>query len=122
MTNWALDSDVESVSLDGPFAAGSSGMTISRSVGRIPWQIKSVRDGKTAVIEIPFPGAVIEFQWNFESCANGTLVTQTVTLEGPQATAFSDVLKASIPAGMAKLAQAMVEAAEKRKWFSRALP
>jgi hypothetical protein len=42
-------------------------------------------------------------------------MTQCVTIEGPQAAAFCEVLKGSIPAGMAKLSQAMVEAAKRQK-------
>ena len=33
--NWALDADVASVEIDGPFAAGALGVTMSKSAGRI---------------------------------------------------------------------------------------
>ena len=41
ISNWALDADVESVTLDGDFAAGSRGVTQSKSSGRIEWRVAS---------------------------------------------------------------------------------
>ena len=55
--NWALDADVESLQIDGPFAAGSHGITYSKSSGRIEWRIAEV-EGERAVIEFPLFGAI----------------------------------------------------------------
>jgi hypothetical protein len=56
VNNWAFDSDIESVEIDGPFAAGARGSTNSKSSGRIEWRIAEARDGR-AVIEFPLSGA-----------------------------------------------------------------
>lgn len=52
VNNWALDADVESVEIDGPFVAGARGVTNSKSSGRIEWQIVEAQAGR-AVIEFP---------------------------------------------------------------------
>ena len=105
--NWALDPDVASVELHGPFASGSGGITVSRSAGKICWKLRSVGTDKSAVIEIPLPDGVADFHWRFDACQHGTRITQRVSLEGPQAEAYCDLLQSGIPAGMAKLAQAI---------------
>ena len=66
VNNWRLDSDVESVELNGPFAAGSRGVTITRSSGKVEWLIVSVQAETGAVIEVPGGGAVARFRWTFE--------------------------------------------------------
>lgn len=104
--NWASDSDVDSIEIDGPFAAGARGFTNSKSSGRIEWRIAEVRPGN-AVIEFPLPGAVGRFVWTFEETAGCTRITQRCTLQGEQADAYSKAiapgLEAGIPAGMKKL-------------------
>ena len=52
MSHWALDADVDSVDIDGPFAAGARGVTNSKSSGRIEWRIVEAHAGK-ASIEFP---------------------------------------------------------------------
>jgi len=115
--NWALDADVESVEIDGPFAAGARGFTNSKSSGRIEWRIAEAQPGR-AVIEFPLPGAVGRFTWTFEPTAEGTRVTQTGVMEGEQAAAFATAagpsLESGIPAGMKKLCEAMEQAARAR--------
>jgi uncharacterized protein YndB with AHSA1/START domain len=112
--NWVLDADVESVEIDGPFAAGTRGFTNSKSSGRIDWRIAEAGLGR-AVIEFPLPGAVGRFVWTFEDIGGGTRMTQRCTLGGEQADTFAKAagpsLEAGIPAGMRKLCEAMETAA-----------
>ena len=109
--NWALDADVHSVTLDGEFAAGSRGHTVSRSSGPIDWQIAEVKPGRRAVLEFPAPGAVATFIWTFSDSANGTKISQEANLAGPEAQGYADsfgkILEEGIPAGMRKLCEAM---------------
>jgi hypothetical protein len=111
--NWAMDADVESIEIDGPFAAGSRGITNSKSSGRIEWRIAEVQPGR-AVIEFPLPGAVGRFAWTFVEAGTGVSITQRCTLEGPQAGSFAKAmgpsLEAGIPAGMRELCEAMENA------------
>jgi hypothetical protein len=60
VNNWRLDSDVESVELSGPFTAGSSGATISRSSGKVEWRIVSVEAKTEALIEVPLQDALVQ--------------------------------------------------------------
>ena len=112
--NWTLDSDVESVEIDGPFVRGTRGCTISRSSGRIEWRLVEVGAGK-AVIDFPLSGAVGRFVWRFEDRAGRTKITQSCTLEGEQAgiyaIAAAPSLETGIPEGMKKLCRAMEAAA-----------
>lgn len=110
VSNWSLDSDVESIEIDGSFAAGAHGTTNSKSFGRIEWRITEVQPGR-AVIEFPLPGAVGRFVWSFEDHGERTTITQSCSLEGDHADtlakAFGPDLESGIPAGMRKLCNAM---------------
>ena len=113
--NWALDADVESIEIDGPFAAGARGVTNSKSSGRIEWRIAEARVGR-AVIEFPLDGAVGRFVWTFEDLDGRTRITQRCTLEGEKADGYARAigpnLEQGIPAGMRKLCAAMEDAAQ----------
>ena len=113
--NWALDPDVESIEIDGPFAAGAHGTTNSRSSGLVNWRIVEAQAGR-AVIEFPLAGAVARFCWIFEPAAAGARITQWCTLEGDRAGTyvkdFGPSLEAGMPAGMRKLCAAMESAAQ----------
>ena len=112
--NWALDLDIDSVEIDGPFAAGTRGRTHSRSSGRIEWCIAEVRAGK-AVIHFPLSGAVGRFAWTFEDAGGFTRITQRCTLQGENADAYAKAvapgLEAGIPAGMKELCSAIEDSA-----------
>ena len=112
--NWALDADVGSVEIDGPFAAGAMGATNSKTSGRVEWRIAEVQHGR-AVIEFPLTGAVGRFTWIFEAIGPYTRITQHCTLEGEQAETWAKVaaegLESGIPGGMRKLCEAMEAAA-----------
>lgn len=113
--NWAtVDPAVESVRLDGAFAAGAWGETRARGQGPVGWRLAGVEDGRGATIEMGLPGAVLRFAWAFEeSAGGGTRITQHVTLEGARAGDYAEGLKgleAGIPEGMRKLAEAIAKA------------
>src|SRR5262245_33854265 len=86
VANWAFDPSVESVELDGPFAAGAKGVTKPRGQAPIEWRLVEVQDRSGALIEIPLPGATISFRWRYEDAAGGAVrITQRVTLKGERA-------------------------------------
>ena len=113
VNNWALDSDVESVEIDGPFAAGTRGFTNSKSSGRIAWRIAEACAGR-AVIEFPLSGAVGRCVWSFEDIHGCTRITQRWTLQGEQADAYAEAvgpgLQTGLSAGMKKLCRTMRDA------------
>ncbi len=108
--NWALDADVESIEIDGPFSAGARGFTNSKSSGRVEWRIGEVQAGR-AVIEFPLAGAIGRFVWTFEDIDGGSRITQRCTLAGEQADTYAKAigpsLEMGIPAGMRKLCETM---------------
>jgi len=112
--NWALDADVESIDLDGPFVAGMRGVTQSKRIGKVEWRIADVQPGE-ATIEFPAPGATARFHWSFAGTENGVRITQRVSFQGEKAAHYAETfgpeLAAGIPSGMRKLCEA-VEAAQ----------
>ena len=114
--NWALDADVDTVELHGPFTPGTRGVTQSKSSGRIEWRIVAVEPRK-AVLEFPGPGVLATFTWLFEDIGRRTRITQRATLSGDQAAIYAEsiwpALQAGAPVGMCKLCEAMEAAASK---------
>jgi hypothetical protein len=117
--NWAVvDSAAESVRLNGPFAAGSKGIT--KQAGREPleWQIVQLDAGRSATIEMALLGTKIQFRWEFSESESGTEITQRITIEGEQAEVLKRTagveLERGVPEGMRKLAEAMTRAADQR--------
>jgi len=115
VNNWTLDADVDSIEIQGAFAAGTNGITHSKSSGKINWRITEVVHQRKAVLEFPVPGAVARFVWTFEDLQGRTRITQEVSLSGEQVAMYAETfgagLQAGIPAGMLRLCEAMQAAA-----------
>ena len=114
--NWSLDPGVDSVQLDGPFAAGSKGTTKIRNGDSVEWHLVEVRDCRHAVIEFPATGAVLRTHMTFEdSASGGTRITQQMMLAGEQAGAYEGTIgrqmEEGMPQGMRKLAAEIAKAA-----------
>ena len=113
--NWLFDTSLESIALDGPFAAGTSGTSKPRGGDPLNWQLTEVEDGRRAVIEIDLPGAVARFHWQFEDLPDGgTRITERATLEGERAADYmagTAELEKGIPDGMRRLVEEIVNAA-----------
>jgi polyketide cyclase/dehydrase/lipid transport protein len=120
VANWpVVDSSVEAVRLDGPFAAGAKGVTKPRGMPEVEWRITEVEDGISARIEIPAPGAVMKCFWAFEDTASGgSRMTQRVHMEGEKAADYVAMvgpdLERGMPQAMSKLAEEMTRAANER--------
>ena len=110
-SNWpAVDSSVESVTLDGPFATGTKGTTYPRGMDAVRWELIEVQDYKSATIEIPAPGAVLQCIWTFEDTANGgARLTQRASIEGERADDYA-AMGAMMEQGMPQAMQRMAEA------------
>jgi len=115
VSNWAFDSDIESIVLHGPFVEGTHGTTISRSSGRIEWVLSDVRGGESAVIEIAVPGGKARFKWTFEDRNGATRITEQLSIGGEHAQALGEMLQSGIPAGMRKLGENLRKAAKLEK-------
>lgn len=104
---------MESIEIDGPFAAGARAVTNIKSSGRLEWQIAQAQFEK-AVIEFPLPGTVGRFEGKFEQAASGTKITQYCALEAGARERIRErlwpTLQAGIPEGMRKFGDAMERA------------
>ena len=117
VSNWAeVDSSVEIAALDGPFQSGAKGSTKPRGGEPIHWQLEDVQDGRSAVVIIHVPGAVLRCSWMFDdSGVRRTRITQRATIVGDRAADYvltvAPELENGIPQGMHKLAQAIEQLA-----------
>jgi hypothetical protein len=113
VSNWA-DPPAE-FALQGPFEAGSPGITRLPGQPSIEWFLREVHPPSTATIAMPLVRAVLCFQWRFDDLRDGrTRISQRVTLEGENAEAYrlqvASTFAANLPDGMNKIARAMAEA------------
>src|SRR5262245_47767900 len=115
--NWAaVDSSVESITLEGQFIAGTKGVTKPRNMDLVEWYLREVEGGRRAVIEVPAPGAALRCVWTFEAAANGGAhITQQASLIGENAGDYVEMfgreLEKGIPQVMRNLCEAMQKAA-----------
>ena len=111
VNNWRLDADIESVELNGPFAAGSAGATITRSMGRIEWRIVEVQEKTGALLETPVRSSRMQFRWKFEDLGERTRITQRISIGGDEAVSLvneiAPMMERGAPGGMQKLCQVM---------------
>jgi hypothetical protein len=109
--NWRIDAAIEWVSLDGLFEAGVRGVTKSRGSEPVEWRIEEASPPARAVIAMDFPGAVVTFEWTFETEPSATRIRQRVRISGPRAGDYVLLAEAELvpnmPEGMRKLAEAM---------------
>jgi hypothetical protein len=113
VANW--DDPPAKFAMEGPFAAGTRGATQLPGQDPLHWIIRKATPPDAATIEIELPGATLSFEWRFDAIADGrTRLTQRVVLAGENAEAYrsqaQSTLTATLPAGMAKIADAMARA------------
>ena len=101
---------VESMTLDGPFQAGTRGTTKMRGQEATHWRLAEVEPPERATYEMELSGAVVRFAWTYEGLSDGrTRLTQHVVLEGPGAVAYVPFMEGhfvgNIPKGMERLAE-----------------
>jgi Polyketide cyclase / dehydrase and lipid transport len=107
-TEW--DSSLESVTLDGPFTAGSSGTMVIPGQPPIAFTLTDVREGAGFTDETSIPGALLRFDHAVEALGEGRArVTHSVVIEGPEAQELGPVVTEDVPeavAALVKLAEA----------------
>ena len=101
---------VESMTLDGPYQAGSKGTTKMRGQEPIHWQLADVAPPRRSVTEMELTGAVVRFNWTYEELPDGrTRLSQHIVLEGPGAEAYvafmEEHIAGNLPQGMQRLAE-----------------
>jgi hypothetical protein len=116
VANWpVVDPAVETVTLDGDFAAGTTITTKPRDMEVVKGRLVEVQEGSRAVVEVVMPDAYAKFFWTFADSETGTRITQRVSIEGARGDeyqSFGEELEKGIPQGMQRLADAITEAAK----------
>jgi hypothetical protein len=101
--------------LDGPFAEGAHGMTLTPGLEPLAWWIRDVRPGHSFAIEMPLDQATLRFEWHLDAiCERRTKLTHRVILAGHNMATYRKQVEAgfgaNLAAGLEKIAQAMVDA------------
>src|SRR3954447_2420283 len=101
---------VESMTLDGPFQAGTKGMTKMRGQEPTHWRLVDVKPPERSASEVELVEAVVRFTWTYDELTDGrTRLSQHIVLEGPGADAYVPVveeyLAPNVGKGTAKLAE-----------------
>jgi Polyketide cyclase / dehydrase and lipid transport len=106
---------VESITLDGPFQAGTRITT--KMPGQEPYSstLVVVVPPLHTLIEMKLSDAVLRFDWTFEELANNkTRLTQHVMLDGPNAEAYLPLMEKQIAPNMGKGMERMAAEMAKR--------
>jgi hypothetical protein len=94
---------VESMTLDGPYQAGSRGTTKMRGQEPIRWRLSEVEPPGRAVTEIELSDAVVRFTWTYEALPDGqTRLSQHIVLEGPGAERYVPLMEEHFAGNIAK--------------------
>ena len=104
-----VEGDAVSMTLDGPFQAGTRGTT--KMMGQDPthWQLVEVIPPERSVTGIELTEAVVRTTWTFEELPDDrTRLSQHMVLEGPGAEAYVSVMEelfaGNLVKGMEKIA------------------
>ena len=102
------DVDLEVVTLDGAFAAGSRGTLKPKGMDTFPFVLTRAEPGRGYSDETPLDGAVLRFDHDLEPDDGETVIRQRVTVDGPAANRYFEPLDANIildiPQALARLA------------------
>ncbi|MDR8394283.1 SRPBCC family protein [Aliifodinibius sp. S!AR15-10] len=111
-----MEPGVESIELDGPFATGTTGRTITSEYTQ-EWELTTVIDGEKWVItgHTPDGGGTLSFAWKFEDEGSGTRLTQQIKATGSLVEEYPEEIQqmeANAPKAMARLAKELNRLAE----------
>jgi uncharacterized protein YndB with AHSA1/START domain len=103
---------VESMTLDGPFQAGTRGTTKMRGQEPTHWRLAEVEPPERATYQMELREAVVRFAWTYEELTDGrTRMSQHIVLEGPGAEAYVPAMEQyfapNVGQGMERLAEAV---------------
>ena len=102
------DSELDACTLSGPFEAGTSGTLTPKGMTAIPFTLLHVDPQKSFSDETHLPGAVLKFHHTLEETPEGTRITHTIHLIGPDydryAATIGKSIAAHLPPALKKLA------------------
>jgi hypothetical protein len=91
---------VEWATLDGPFAAGSTGRTKPPGSPALRYRLVAVVPNASFVSEAKLPGARMRFEHVIETAGRGSRITHRVSLYGPLEWVYRRVVRTSIERGL----------------------
>ncbi|GMK40632.1 hypothetical protein PCCS19_36880 [Paenibacillus sp. CCS19] len=109
------DAGIASVSLDGPFEVGTRGFLEPKGQGKLPFVLTEVNApyGFSDITEIAVAGIEVHFSHRLERTENGTRITHSVRIDGPNAERVGarmiEHFAQGIPQTVASLAAAALE-------------
>jgi hypothetical protein len=99
------DSGLQAVTLDGPFAVGSSGTLQVEGQPPLTWTLTDVVEAARFDDVTEIPGvATLRFGHLIEADGAGSRITHTVTIEGPAADDLGPMVVSDTPEAMERLA------------------
>lgn len=113
VSNWA--DPPASFKLDGPFEAGSRGLTLLPDRDPVSWVIEEVQPGNSYTIGSELDGAVLLCHWRFDPLpGGGTRLTQRIGVEGRDAARQAEGVRSgfapTLAAGMRRIALQLSQA------------
>ncbi len=101
---------VESITLDGPFQAGTKGATKMPGQAPTHWRLIEVEPPGRVVIQMELTDAVVRVVWTFDELPGDcTRLTQHMALEGPGAEAYVAVMEENFARNIGKGMERMAE-------------
>jgi hypothetical protein len=103
ITSWMTwDEGIEYASLDGPFVTGTRGILQPKGQDRLSFQLTEVQPmfGFLEVTDIPDAGIEIRFSHRLQKTLDGTSLTHTVAITGPNAEIFGEEFIAELSQGI----------------------
>jgi hypothetical protein len=108
------DHETESVTLDGPFAAGTRGRLKPKAGPATKFEIVEVTDGRSFTDVSFLPLARMRFSHTIDPQPDGAAITHKVTITGPLSPLFGRLIgkkvAAELPGAMRRLGELAAEA------------
>ncbi|HLY67550.1 MAG TPA: SRPBCC family protein [Chloroflexota bacterium] len=106
--------DVQSIELDGPFAAGTTGKMSTKRGGTHDIRLEQVDSGKSFQLETAaIPGARFHFRCEIAPLpSGGSRISQGISMSGPMAWLFGPMMGPKIAQSFAPILQSLKAKAE----------
>jgi hypothetical protein len=105
--------DVQSISIDGPFASGTTGKMTTKAGGTHAITLQAVQPGRSFRLETSaLPGARFAFQCEVLPSQGGSSISQSIAMQGPLAPVFSTMMSKRIAESFVPILSGLKSAAE----------